>query len=124
MLVCGWRESNGCWEILPLPPRAPAWNGWPGHQQLASQLLARLSDDDSPVAEHLRAQAKHWLHQAVGATLLCASLVAHDALLRTLPVGSGVNALVTLPDGRLASCSDDNPIRHWDQHTGSCELCP
>ncbi len=91
---------------------------------LASQLLAQLLDDDSPVAEHLRAQAKHWLHHAGGAPPLSASLLAHDALLSTLPVGSSVNALVTLRDGRLASGSDDNTICLWDPHMGSCERCP
>jgi WD40 repeat protein len=40
--------------------------------------------------------------------------LAPDALLRTFPVGSPVTALVALPDGRLASGSDDTTIRLWD----------
>ncbi len=81
---------------------------------MASQLLARLSDDRGLVAEHLRAQAQHWLHQARGAAPFVASLVAHVGLLRTLPLGSGVNALAALPDGRLAPGSDGQTLRLWD----------
>ncbi len=95
--------------------------GWPGHQQLDCQLLAWLSDDGGPVSEHLRAEARHWLQQAFGAATLGTSLPAHYAFVRTLPVGSGVIALVALPDGRLASGSDNQTIRLWDPHTGACK---
>jgi WD40 repeat protein len=36
-------------------------------------------------------------------------------------VSSGVYALVALPDGCLASGSDDNTIRLWDPHKGYCK---
>ncbi|MFN9426150.1 MAG: DUF4062 domain-containing protein [Cyanobacteriota bacterium] len=93
--------------------------GWLGQEQLASQVLARLADEGEE-AERLRGQAVAWLHKAGGAPPLAASLVAQDALLRTLPVGSVVNALAVLPDGRLAAGSQDNTIRLWDPATGSC----
>lgn len=95
--------------------------GWRGHNQLASQLLARLADDDgTPESERLRGQAVAWLHQTGGACPRAASLVAQDSLLRTLPVGSAVGALVTLPDGRLASGCGDGTIRLWDPASGAC----
>ncbi|MCX5954773.1 MAG: hypothetical protein NTZ40_15085 [Cyanobacteria bacterium] len=95
--------------------------GWRGHEQLASQLLARLAEEnDSPQPRRLRQEGADWLQQAGGAAPRSASLVAPDALLRTFPVGSVVTALVALPDGRLSWCSD-NTIRLWDPATGTCE---
>ena len=94
-------------------------DGWKGQEQLASQLLARLADDGRE-AGRLRGQSVAWLHKAGGAPPLAASLVGHEALRRTLPADSGVNALAVLPDGRLASGSDDSTIRLWDPASGSC----
>jgi hypothetical protein len=95
--------------------------GWRGQEQLASQLLARLAEEnDNPQPSRLRQEAADWLQQAGGTLPRSASLLAPDALLRTVPVGSNVDALVTLPDGRLASGSNDGNIRLWAPSTGAC----
>ena len=97
-------------------------DGWSGQEQLASQLLARLADDGGrPEPGRLRSQAEAWIHQTGGARPLTASLVAQVALLRTVPVGRSVGALLTLPDGRLASGCGDGTIRLWDPATGACK---
>jgi WD40 repeat protein len=95
--------------------------GWRGQEQLASQLLARLAEENyNPQPSRLRQEASDWLQQAGGAAPRSASLLALDALQRTLSVGSAVNALVTLPDGRLASGSGVKTIL-WDPASGACE---
>ena len=99
--------------------------GWRGPEQLASQLLARLPEENvNPKPTRLRLEAADWLQQAGSAAPRSASLLAPDALLRTFPVGSNVTALVALPDGRLASCSanfgGDSTIRLWDLASGAC----
>jgi WD40 repeat protein len=94
--------------------------GWLGYEQFASQLLVRLAEDGGG-AGHLRAQAMNWLHKDGGAPPVAASLAGHEALFRTLPACGAVNALVVLPDGRLASGSADSTIRLWDLASGACE---
>jgi hypothetical protein len=92
--------------------------GWDGQKQLASQLLARLANDGA--LEDLRKQTAGWLQKAGSAPPRAASLLAPEALLRTLPVGGQVNALAALPDGRLACGCNDGSIRLWDPASGSC----
>ena len=93
-------------------------DGWNGQEQLASQLLARLADEAAP--NSLRHQMSESLHKAGGASPRAASLATDDALLRTLPVGKAVNAMVALPDGLMVSGCCDGTIRIWDPDSGSC----
>ncbi len=98
--------------------------GWSGLEQLPSQLLARLPRATASGEAHqaepgLRDQAIAQLQKVGGPRPLTASLLASEALLRTL-TGHGymVNALAVLPDGRLASGSFDTTIKLWDPATG------
>ena len=93
--------------------------GWDGPKQLAPQLLARLADYGSQI-RNLRADAAAKIKEFGGVLPLEASLVAHEALRLTLPVSSGVNALVVLPDGHLASGHSDFRIRIWELDSGTC----
>jgi len=92
--------------------------GWQGHEQLASQLLARLADDGGE-AERLRGQAVTWLHKAGGAPPLAASLVTEGSLLRILPLASIPRALLALSDGCLACGCSDGTILVIDSCSGS-----
>ena len=96
-------------------------------EQLPSQLLARWPTDPpggptGAAATSLRDQAITQLQQAGGLRPLTASLLADEALLRTLSGdGSSVNALVVLPGGRLASGGGDRTIKLWDPASGQLQ---
>ncbi len=97
--------------------------GWSGLEQLPSQLLARLpcstAVETDKAGQGLRDQAITQLQQAGGLRPLTASLLADEALLRTLSGdGSLVTALALLPDGQLASGASDRTIKLWDPATG------
>jgi hypothetical protein len=101
--------------------------GWNGLAQLPSQLLARWptappGGPSDPAATSLRDQAVTQLQKAGGLRPLTASLLADEALLRTLSGhASTVNALAVLPDGRLASGADDRTIKLWDPASGQLQ---
>ncbi|MFM7674812.1 MAG: WD40 repeat domain-containing protein, partial [Synechococcus sp.] len=96
-------------------------DGMQGHQHLASQLLARLREDAAgPITQNLRHQATEWIHNAGGLAPRSASLVGSGALLRTLPLRSGVLAVVPLPDGRVACGCSDGTIQLRDPVSGTC----
>ncbi|MCX5960863.1 MAG: NB-ARC domain-containing protein, partial [Cyanobacteria bacterium] len=96
-------------------------------EQFPSQLLARWptappGGPSDPAATRLRDQASTQLQKAGGLRPLTASLLADQALLRTLTGhGSTVNALAVLPDGRLASGADDGTIKLWDPASGQLQ---
>jgi hypothetical protein len=96
-------------------------------EQLPSQLLARWPTAPPGVpsdaaATRLRDQAITELQKAGGPRPLTASLLADEALLRTLSVdGSSVTALAVLPNVRLASGAGDNTIKLWDPATGQLQ---
>ena len=94
------------------------YNNWDGQdQQLASQLLARLVDDES--LRCLREETAEWLSAAGGVPPIVPSLKGHDALFLIIEVGSPVSSLITLSDGSLVSSSSDGSIRIWDPSSGS-----
>lgn len=100
--------------------------GWSGLEQLPSQLLARLprstAGETHKAATSLRDQAITQLQQAGGLHPLTASLLADEALQRTLICHrSTVRALAVLPGGRLASGADDCTIKLWDPASGEPE---
>jgi len=97
--------------------------GWSGLEQLPSQLLARLPCSTAvktdKAGQGLRDQASTQLQNAGGLRPLTASLLADQALLRTISThASTVHILAVLPDRRLASGSDDGTIKLWDSATG------
>jgi WD40 repeat protein len=96
-------------------------------EHLPSQLLAGWPTDpqggpSDAAATSLRDQAITQLQQSGGPRPLTASLLADEALLRTLSGdGSWVTALAVLPGGRLASGAGDRTIKLWDPASGEPE---
>jgi len=96
-------------------------------EQLPSQLLARWptappGGPSDAAATRLRDQASTQLQQAGGLRPLTASLLADEALLRTLSGdGSSVTALALLPGGRLASGAFNGTIKLWDPASGQLQ---
>jgi hypothetical protein len=88
---------------------------------LASHLLAALPEGS--LLGNLRSQANAWIltHMGGMATSSVSSQIYQDnCLLQVLVVGSAVNALMALSDGRIISGSDDKVIRIWNTVSGSC----
>jgi WD40 repeat protein len=106
----GWRSASQ-WVARHL-------EGWNQEEQMASQLLARLTEVEG--LKSLRLHIAEWLVHNGGAAPRKASL-ARDDPLRILAIGSCVQAVVVLPDNRLAiGCSDDINIRIWNPDSGEC----
>ena len=91
--------------------------GWNGKEQLASQLLARMPDDGT--LQELRNQTSEILRQIGGAKPIAATLVGHEALLRTFVAESGINVVISLSETHFATGSIDNKIRLLDIAAGT-----
>ncbi len=94
---------------------------WQGQEQLASQLLARLLDYED--LRSTREQAIRWILNAGGAVPKKPSLLASDALKRTLDFNCAVSKILPFHDNLVAVATGDGKIKLCDTTSGkSCAV--
>ncbi len=111
-----WSGCDACCATPPMcwppTPTSSLFSCWPAGPKAPSRLQER---------RRLRQQAITQIQKAGGWRPSSASLLASEALLRTL-IGhtDRICALAVLPDGRLASGSGDHTIKLWNPASGAC----